>query len=515
MKFKKLFDIYIPFILIFLIFFCFYISSSIAVLKIGTADFNISFDPYKYNRTNNLSINQHIFESLVTIDNNGKIIPLLASNWINVDDRTWIFNLKKNVFFSNQQPLTADDVIYSFERVNLFKNPDLASNFSINLSIVRMEKINDYSIKIVTEDIFPTFLLKLRNCAILPKNYIEKNGLDYFLEHPVGTGPYMNPQINENTKITGLESIKVISFTRNEKYWGKKPYFKKIEFYLTSGDKILELLKKEELDLAVWMDFDFFYQLPFLKNYKKISIPGLRTNFLVLNCLDKNLSNVQVRKAIYYALDLSEITNKIFFDNATSANQLVSPYVIGFNPEIPGQSKNIELAKKLLSDAKLLAGFPLKLHFSNKDFIFNKIALLLKNYLNKINIDLNLISVSDSELSKIRKERNFEIIPYSLSSGTGDALFILSTLIHSKSGTMGQYNFSGFSDDEIDNLIKKATEEFNEKKRIELYQKIMELTMNKLPYIPLYWPNFNAIIKSNLKWQIRSDERVYAFEMSY
>ncbi|MFN3412243.1 MAG: ABC transporter substrate-binding protein, partial [Exilispira sp.] len=497
MIFKKLFIIYIPFILIFLTLFSFSISSSIAVLKIGTNYFNISLDPYKYNRTNNLSINQHIFESLVTIDNNGKIIPLLASNWINVDDRTWIFNLKKNIFFSNQQPLTADDVIYSFERVNLFNNRDIASDFGINLSIIIMEKINDYSIKIVTEDIFPAFLLKLRNCSILPKNYIEKNGLSYFLDHPVGTGPYMNPEIIENTKIAGLENIKVISLTRNEKYWGKKPYFKKVYFYLSSEDKILELLKKEELDIAVWMNFNFFYELPILKNYKKISIPGLRTNFLVLNCLDKNLSNVLVRKAIYYSLDLNEITKKIFFDNSTTANQLVSPYVIGFNPKIPLQNKNIELAKKLLSDAKLSEGFPLKLHFSNQDSIFSKIALLIKNYLSKVNIDLSLISVSDSELSKIRKERNFQIIPYSLSSGTGDALFILSTLIHSKSGTMGQYNFSGFSDDEIDNLIKKASEEFNEKKRIELYQKIMELTMNKLPYIPLYWPNFNAVIKSN------------------
>lgn len=494
-------------------------TASTNILKIGTTELTIFFDPYKYNKSSILSLNQHIFESLISLDKNGKILPLLAENWVNLDDKTWIFNLRKNIFFSNGDPLTADDIIFSFERVKLDLNSTEPSNFGINLSFSKIEKINNYSVKIVTDRIFPTFLLRVRNCAILPKNYIEKNGIDYFLENPVGTGPYMRAEIKK------LENGKILRLVRNERYWGKKPYFKEVEFYILPEQKLNEMIQKSELDCFIWVEPYFFSNFKESANYKKLSTPGLRTNFLILNCENKQNQNISlpfnplvnefVRKAIYYAINLDEIINKIFSGTASKANQLVSPAVIGFNPKISSQTQNLLLAKQYMQKANLQNSFDILLHYSEKDETFEKIANLLKVQLKLINIDLRLQKLKDSELAKIRREGNFAITPYSLSSGTGDALFVVSTLLHSKSDSWGTYNFSGFKDSEIDNLIEKVSEEFEEQKRIELYQRIMMLTMDKLPFIPLYWPNVLAIVKSKLKWQIRADERVYAFEMSY
>lgn len=521
-KSKFLVKHFLVFVLLYfisIVFINFYIGTSNQTLKIAANDLTVYFDPYKYNKSNILSLNQHIFESLVTIDSSGKVIPLLAENWINIDDKTWIFNLKKNIYFTNNDPLTADDVIFSFERVKIDINSNTTTDFGINLAYSKIEKINDYSIKIVTSSIFPTFLLKLRNCVILPKKYIEKNGLQYFLENPIGTGPYMNPQI------TKIENIKIVTLSRNDKYWGKKPYFKKVQFYICDNQNIEQFMMKENFDLFVWFDLNFYLKYQNLKNYNKLSTAGLRTNFLILNCLDKKndyislqtnpLANELVRKAIYYTINTNEIVNKIFSDNATSANQLVSPFVIGFNPKIPKQTQNIEFAKRLLSSVNLSSGFSITFHYLIQDKIWGKIAILLQDYLKAINIDLKLIKVDESEFFKIRKEQNFSMIPFSLSSATGDALFIISTLIHTKIESWGYYNYSGFSDKQTDELIEKVNEGFDEQKRIALYQKIMELTMDKVPYIPLYWPNVIALCRKNLKWQIRSDERVYAFEMSY
>jgi len=455
-------------------------------LSLGTTNFTIYFDPYKYNKTPTLSLNQHIFESLVSIDNTGKIIPLLAENWINIDNKTWIFNLRKGIKFSDGAIFTADDVIFSFERVKVDTKSDGKTDFGITLVFSKIEKLNDYSIKIVTEETFPTLLLKLRNCSILPKNYIEKNGFDYFLKNPVGTGPYMSPIIKTD------KDTKIVRLTRNERYWGKKPFFKNVEFIITSQENLLNYFNKNEIDCFVWAKSDF----------KKIS------NF-------NPLSLENVRKAIYYSLNLNELVMKVFGDTATAANQLVSPNIVGFNSSLNYQYQNIELAKRLLKEVNLSDGFSLNLSYSNKYYNFDQIGLLLKEYLKHINIDLNLIKLKDSEFDSIKKDGSFDIIPYSLSSGTGDALFILSTLIHSRNKSWGLYNFNGFSDKQIDYLIEKVSEEFDEQKRISQYQKIMELVMNKLPYIPLYWPNVLAIVKNKIKWQIRPDERIYAFEMSY
>jgi len=494
-------------------------SASNTLIKIGTTDLTVYFDPYKYNKSTTLSINQHIFESLISIDNTGKVIPSLSSGWINLDNKTWVFNLRKGVYFTDGSQLTADDVIYSFERVKLDITSNIKQNFGVNLAFSKIEKLNDYSIKIITENIFPTFLLRLRNCAILPKKYIEENGFEYFLKNPIGTGPYMNPTIINNG------DTKTITLTRNEKYWGKKPYFKNVEFIITTDENLLKYIQNQEIDCVVWLKTDQYFKLKDNKNYTNLSIPGLRTNFLILNCnqdskQDVNLSfnplaNEKVRKALYYSLNMNEIVKTIFHDTVTYANQLVSPNIVGFNSNLPYQKQDINYAKQLLKEVNLFNGFNLDLVYSEKDLIFDKIALKIKEYFNNINIKLNLIKSKENEIGKIRKEGSFSIIPYSLSSGTGDALFVLSTLIHSKNDNWGSYNFSGFYDRSIDQLIEKASEEFDEQKRIILYQKIMELTMDKLPFIPLYWPNVLAIVKSKLRWSIRPDERVYAFDMSY
>jgi ABC-type transport system substrate-binding protein len=87
-------------------------------------------------------------------------------------------------------------------------------------------------------------------------------------------------------------------------------------------------------------------------------------------------------------------------------------------------------------------------------------------------------------------------------------------LLHSKNESWGSYNYTGFINTELDKIIEEAANTFDEQKRIELYKKAMQIAYNDAVFIPLYYPNVLMLAQKWLKLKVRSDERIYAFEIT-
>lgn len=507
------------FFFIFLLFLFLSFATDKDTLVIGSTSFNFSFDQYKYNHVKVLSINQHIFESLIYLDEIGAIKPLLAQRWINPDINTWIFYLRKDVFFHDGSRFTADDVIFSFKRVNYATDPSIIDKYNISLELKTIEKIDDFTVKIVTNYPNPTFLLKLRNCAIFPASYIEKVGFTRFLESPVGTGPYMNPIIvKENEKISS------ITMKRNEKYWGKKPDFKSVKFVLLDDeDTLFKQLIDQQIDILGWTSFNIFNKASNTKTIQRYATTGLRTNFLMINCKkEKNqyidlpvnpFSDTKVRFAFYKALNIKKSVETILSSSASYANQIISPSVIGYNNSLPDNNYDLALAKTILKEANI-SSFSVKIHTSILDELMRKFYQDLFENLNSIGITFEVKEIPNKELVAIKNNGSFAIVPFSLSCGNSDALFILSTLLHSKDESWGSYNNTGFINTELDKIIEEAASTFDEQKRIELYKKAIQIAYNDAVFIPLYHPNVLMLAQKWLKLKVRSDERIYAFEIT-
>ncbi len=149
----------------------------------------LSMNPYRYNETPTNQFMLHIYETLISFDNNAQVQPGLAETWeVAEDGVTYTFHLRKGVKFHDGDEFTAEDVIASFDKA---KNPDSPSAFSSFFTGVESyEALDDYTVAVKTKDVYPVLLNDLSNVYILKKENIEGKTEEEIADVVIGTGRY-------------------------------------------------------------------------------------------------------------------------------------------------------------------------------------------------------------------------------------------------------------------------------------------------------------------------------------
>lgn len=183
-----------------------------------------SMDPQYHALTPNTQISQTIFDTLVATDAQLKPEPALAESWT-VDGKVWTFKLRPGVKFSDGSPFTAEDVVFTYDRVP--KVPNSPSPFTLYLgSVAKTEAVDPMTLRITTKEVAPNLLVNLAQLPILSKKAasgpaaegkttMELNSGDGL----VGTGPY---------KFVSWKRGAEFVLARNDNYWGKKPTWDKV-----------------------------------------------------------------------------------------------------------------------------------------------------------------------------------------------------------------------------------------------------------------------------------------------
>ncbi len=177
----------------------------------------ISMDPYARQETTLLSFASNIYEPLVQHDKKLKLEPALATEWSQPDPTTWRFKLRQGVKFHDGSPFSADDVLFSYERV---KTSQLAATVA---TVKEVRKIDDYTIDIVTNGPDPILTDELTNWLIMSKAWCEKNHAEKMAEptknednfavrNSNGTGPFMLKEREHEVKTV---------LVNNPNWWGK------------------------------------------------------------------------------------------------------------------------------------------------------------------------------------------------------------------------------------------------------------------------------------------------------
>ena len=151
-----------------------------------------SVDPHWLYLGPNAAYSRYLFERLIDRDENANIVPRLAESWKNIDDLTWEFNLRKGVKFHDGSDFTADDVIFSIDRIpNIPNNP---ASYESNVSMIdSVEAPDSHTIIVKTKNPYPLLLRRLSGVAIVSKQNVEGSTTEDFASGKiaVGTGPYM------------------------------------------------------------------------------------------------------------------------------------------------------------------------------------------------------------------------------------------------------------------------------------------------------------------------------------
>jgi len=304
-------------------------------------------------------VNQTVFDGLITLAPDRQYLPSLAKSWkISPDWKTMDFFLRDDVRFQNGDPLTAEDVKFSFET---YMRRDLKFQLRQELAkkIAAVEAVDPYHIRIRYSEIwlwvFDNYWYQM---GIMPKKYREAVGDKAFGQKPIGTGPFTWEAYQQDVFFK-LRAVK--------HHFRKTPEIETLTVrFVSEPSTRMAMLKAGEADIVklsgtivpqVKADSDLTL---FLNKY--VNAFGIWFGDLVMPDKPSPFLDIRVREAASLAIDREAICEKILFGIAEPPRDYLSPLTLGYNPKAPYDSYDPEKAKALLAAAGYPNGFKTTMH---------------------------------------------------------------------------------------------------------------------------------------------------------
>jgi len=437
-------------------------------------------------------VNGYIYETLIERDKEIlKLKPLLAYKWVVSKDKLkYTFYIRKGIKWHDGEELTADDVIFSFQKI---KDPKVDAPHLRNYykDVEKVEKIDKYTVKFTYKK---PYFLALEFCGgmpIVPKHIFEKVDFNTHPNnrHPIGTGPYIFEKWE-----TGREIV----LKRNPNYWKKKPNIKKIIFKIITDDTVaLQLLKREDLDLTGLRPIQFVRQTEskkFKKRFKKLKFYTPNYYYIGWNLRKPYFKDRRVREALTHLIDREKILNNILFGLGKITTGPFYYFSDAYDKDIKPYEYNPKKAKELLKEAGWIDsnndgildkdGIDFKFTFliSSASKFAEQLGIIIKEEFKKVGIIVEIKKLEWATFIQQIDERKFDAVTLGWSMGVEQDPY---QIWHSSQAEQGS-NFVGFKNKRVDELIEKARTEFNPEKRNKMFKEIHRIIHYEQPYTFLF-----------------------------
>lgn len=345
-----------------------------------------------------LAAYMYIFDTLVVFED-GELQPSVATSWEAVDETTWEFKLRDDVFFQNGEPLNADAVKFSIDRI---MNPDEAIPWAGLMGPIEgTEVVDDTTIRITTSEPFGPLVQKLLVAFLIPPGYYEEVGKEAFAQAPVGSGPFQWVDFDPLTHLT------VEPWAESWRWQGNEPGVSAVTWRkMPEASTRVAALAAGEVDVAEDIPAETISQLESL-SMEIISQPIAQTMVVNLrNTWDTPLQEMLVRQALNYAIDKEAIVESILSGHATLVDsQLIGPDSFGYNPDLDPYPYDPERARELLAEAGYPDGFEMTYHFSIGRYPKDKeVSEVIAAQLAEVGVQANLEYLENVVFSQMARE---------------------------------------------------------------------------------------------------------------
>ncbi|MFD2237939.1 ABC transporter substrate-binding protein [Aureimonas populi] len=458
-----------------------------------------SLDPHKQWNPDSYYVYRNVFDNLVTRDDEGEIVPQIATEWSYASDTQVVFTLRDDVTFHDGAPLTAEDVAFS---VNRIIDPEFASpQLGQFNKILSAEVTGENEVTLTTDGPYPVLLAQLVKLSIVPAHVVEEIGDEAFNEAPVGSGPY---------RFGGWQRGVSVSLERNDDYWGEVGVFPAAEFRaVPDAATRVANLQSGASDLAVGLDSDLALQLEGSGTAKVLSVLTERVGYVKLNPTRAPLDDERVRRAIAHAIDKEGIVQGILGGFDTPVSQMATPAHFGYVEGIEAPSYDPEEARRLVEEAGA-AGQTLS--FATSPTFDQRIVQAIAQMLNDTGLSVE-IELTDMATYLQRVQSAPEDQPFVAfgrwSCACQDADGVLFPLLHSSS------SWSSLSDAGIDTRLEEARDTLDETARLDAYREVGEFVAEEVPVVPLYQAAILYGAASGLEWQPTANESLFLNRMGW
>ncbi len=464
----------------------------------------------------NLLMSGLVYQTLITVHlNTLEFIPSLADAWeIKEDNKTFLFRLNPNARWADGQPVTPEDVVFSFELVIDPKTQDPYAADLFGRLFEKPEIVDERTVKFVAKTLhWRNFIFCGANLPIVPAHTFR--GKDYLTdlnwELPNGSGPYTLSSYKKGSNIV---------FTRRDDFWAKdrREYlglynFDQIKFTVVRDDTLIfEKFKKGEFDFYVvsmakrWIedtDSDAIRQ-GWVQKHKVFTSEPNGVSGLALNMRRPPFDDVRVRKALAYLFNREVFMEKLFLNEYQNTYSYFpnSPYE---NPNNEKIEYNPQKAQELLAEAGwkdrnadgILTkdGMPFSTAVLYGDKTLERHLTIFQEDLKKAGIELKLKQLDYSALYKLVDDWNFDIA----SIGWGGMIFPNPEAnYHSKyADTHGTNNVTGLKIPRVDEILDQYPFMFDLKERIAALQELDGLVYNEHPYVLGWYAPFSRVLYWN------------------
>ncbi|WP_018789533.1 ABC transporter substrate-binding protein [Salinispora arenicola] len=461
------------------------------VLTVAISGEPDQLDPHRTSAYHSFQVLENVYDTLVEPDANLAMKPALATEWSTSEDQlTWTFTLREGVTFTDGSPLTAEDVVYSYTRII-----DEKLNAAYRFATVESVTAPDPGTVVVTLTApTPNLLASLggfKGVAIVKKSNVESGAVK---TEPIGSGPFTV------ASYTAGDSIKLV---RNDSYWGTKPKLDGVTFTFVKDPTVaLQNLRGGEVQ---WTDNLPPQQVPALREDDELvvrSVPSSDYWYLALNQSREPYDNVEVRRAVAFALDRAAITKAAKFGLAT-VNQTAIPEDSAFYYDYAPYQRDPARAKQLLATAGV-TDLTMDLMVTNEYPETVTAAQVIAAQLKDVGITVTIRTLDFAQWLDEQGKGNFDSFMLGWLGNIDPDEFY-----YAQHHSQGTFNFHGYRNPAVDSLLDQARTETDQAARKRQYEQVAKRIVDDASYLYLYNPDVVQGWSPQVSgYQVRADRAI-------
>ncbi|MBO3661983.1 ABC transporter substrate-binding protein [Microbacterium stercoris] len=350
-----------------------------AVIEAGISySLNGSFDPMIASGAVTVSANWHIFEGLVDLDpvTREPYAALAAELPTKVDETTYEVDLRKDATFQNGDPVTADDVVFSYERVLDPANNSLFTSYVDFIDTVTA--VDDDTVRITTDFPFSLINDRLGIVKIVPKSVVEADPDDFGV-NPIGSGPYSLVSATPEDKLV---------FERYDDYNGPRPAQAAGMNWNLLADASARVTALSSGTIQAMEDVPYIDVDSLAATADVESVQSFGLLFMMFNTKAAPFDDVRVRQAMHYALDMDKIIETGMLGNAEAATSFLPEDHPNYHEASTVYTYDPEKAESLLADAGV-SDLTINLLTTDTGWV-KEVAPLIKESLDAVGVTVNL-----------------------------------------------------------------------------------------------------------------------------
>ncbi|MGX4845709.1 ABC transporter substrate-binding protein [Enterobacter cloacae] len=458
-----------------------------------------SLDPHKVESDVEFNIISDLFDGLVSVSPAGEIQPRLAEKWENKDNTVWTFHLRPGITWSDGTAITAEDIVWSWQRLVDPKTASPYASYPGSMLIVYgneiaegkkapdtlgVKAINDTTLEVTLSQPNAAFLAMLAHPSLVPidKVLVGRFGDKWTKpEHIVSSGAYKLSSWVVNERIVA---------ERNPRYWDNAhTVINKVTYLpITSEAADVNRYKAGEIDIVYTVPVNQFAQLKKTLGSQLDVSPQLATYYYEFNTARPPFNDARVRKALNMALDKDIIADKVMGQGQRPAWLISQPDIGGVklqNPDYASwpRDKRIAEAKKLLEEAGYNASHPLSFNLLyNTSETHQRIAIAASSMWKKnLGVEAKLQNQEWKTMLDTMHTHNFDAVRYAWIADYDDASTFLNNF-----RTGDSQNTTQYSNPEYDQALVNAAKSKTAQERGKFYQQAEDLLGRDVPAIPVY-----------------------------